>query len=96
MSTAAVQLPPRVTRDKAIAALVAAFPNSPTSSAAYLGEKSAEYLAVRLDCLLEGFQGFGIGVKTRRQARFDSADEVAPVLTAYQRRALAVLQEEAR
>jgi hypothetical protein len=94
MSTAAAQLPPRVTRDKAIAALVAAFPNSPTSSAAYLGEKSAEYLAVRLDCLLEGFQGFG--VKTGRQSRFDSADDVAPVLTPSQRRALAVLQEEAR
>lgn len=86
-------LPPRISRDKAIAALVAAFPNSPTSSAAYLGEKSAEYLAVRLDCLLEGF---GVGVKTGRQARFDSADEVSPVLTAPQRRALAVLQEEAR
>lgn len=86
-------LPPRISRDKAIAALVAAFPNSPTSSAAYLGEKSAEYLAVRLDCLLEGF---GVGVKTGRQARFDSADEVAPVLTPSQRRALAVLQEEAR
>lgn len=46
------QLPPRVTRDKAIQAIAAAFPNVSVSSTEYLSTKGNDYLAVRIDCIL--------------------------------------------
>lgn len=46
------QLPPRVSRDKAIQAIAAAFPNVSVSSTEYLSTKGNEYLAVRIDFLL--------------------------------------------
>lgn len=83
-------LPPAVTREKAIAALVAAFPTGEANRASYLSTKSDEYLSVRLDLLLDGLQP---PVGSTGQMRFDTADDPQPIVpTPEQRRALAVLQ----